>query len=360
MVDLPWHPRRPHRWSGLLGIVVSLVLLAWALHGVPLGELISRLRGVRTLPLVLTVAIATARFPLVAFRWRLLLRREGAVPSYSALWHATAIGFMANNLLPARAGEFARAYAARRLAGARFTTALATIAVERVLDGIVLVVLLLVAVVAGGFARDASVWGVPLIRVAQGAGVLFGGLLLVALVLVHWPQPVVGLARSVAPRVLPGHLAERTLVVLQGFLLGFEALRRPGSFAVVLFWSFAVWLVTAASYWVGFQAFDLDLPWSAAFMIQGVVALGIAVPSSPGFVGVFEAAARVALALYGLQEGGAVPFALAYHLATFLPITMLGLLSLAQAGLQVGELRARAVTSDDSGNGPRRMGDDPT
>ena len=325
-------------WSGVVGIGISLLLLWWALHDVSLREVWSRLRDARLVPLFVTILLATARFPLVTVRWRYLLRLEGAPLAFAPLWHATAIGFMANNLLPARAGELARAYAACTLTGVRFSTAVASIAVERVLDGIVLVAFLLVGIWVGGFTPDTSVGGVALGTIARGAGVLFGVALAAALVLVWWPSPFLALARGLAGRLLPRRWATRTVGFLEGMLQGLDALRSPWRFTAVLFWSVIVWLVSAASFWTGYLAFEVAAPWSAALVQQGLVAFGVAVPSSPGFVGVFEAAIRVSLALYGVNEARAVSYAIGYHITTFIPITLLGMWSLARARLHLRDL----------------------
>jgi uncharacterized protein (TIRG00374 family) len=243
---------------------VSILLLWWTLHDVSLSEVWQRIRGVRLLPFLAMLVLATAQFPLRTIRWRYLLRLEGEALPFTPLWHATAIGFMANNLLPARAGEFARAYAAHRLTAVRFSTAFASIAVERVLDGITLVALLTVAISAGGFAAGTAVGGITLGGVAQSAGIFFGGLLVLALVLVHWPAPALRFAHGVSHRVLPTHWADRLLQILEGMLSGLDTLRRPGQFAIVILWSFVVWLVSAASLGMGLVAFDIDAPWSAA------------------------------------------------------------------------------------------------
>ena len=104
-----------------------------------------------------TPFLATLSFPLRTVRWQYLLRLEGERLPFIPLWHATAIGFMSTNLLPARTGELARAYAAKRLTGTKFTAAVGSIAVERVFDGITLVAMLAIAMWAGGFSGDTAV-----------------------------------------------------------------------------------------------------------------------------------------------------------------------------------------------------------
>jgi uncharacterized protein (TIRG00374 family) len=339
------------RWSGLVGAGVTVLLLWWTLHDVDLGEVWQRLRGVHLLPLLAAILTATASFPARAIRWRYLLRSEGSALPFIPLWHATAIGFMANNVLPARAGEFARAYAARRLTGVRFSTAFASIAVERVMDGITLAALLMAGIWAGGFAPGTAVGGVTLGGVARGGGAFFGVLLAIALFLVHWPRPALRIAERVSRTMLPQRWSQRLMKILEGLLSGLDALRSPRQFATVTFWSFVVWLVAAGSFWLAFLAFEIDVPWSAALLLQGLIAFGVALPSSPGFFGPFEAIIRVTLALYGIEAGLAVSYAVGYHLGAFIPITLLGIWSLTRAHLHLAELRTAAADEASNAHG---------
>lgn len=328
---------------------MSILLLWWTLHDVSLSEVWHNLRGARLLPLLGMVVVATARFPLVTVRWRYLLRIEGESIPFIPLWHATAIGFMANNLLPARAGEFARAYAARQLSGVRFASAFASIAVERIMDGITLVAILSIGIWLGGFAPDTTVGGMTLGEIARGAGLLFGAALVVALVVVHWPGPAQRVSHTMAYRLLPERWAERIVGFVDGLLSGLDALKSPGRSAAVILWSFAVWGVTTASFWLGFYAFGIEVPWAAALVLQGIIGFGVAVPSSPGFFGTFEAATRIGLALYAIEQTEAVSYALGYHITTFLPITLLGIWSLSKASIHMADLRKGAQEAEQHG-----------
>ncbi len=110
----------------LVAVAASVALLFWALRGVRLADILQHVASAKPGPLAAAVALATLTFPIRLIRWRLLLRNErGQSYSASPLWHAVALGFMANNVLPFRAGELVRSYAASRLAGIRFTTVLA-------------------------------------------------------------------------------------------------------------------------------------------------------------------------------------------------------------------------------------------
>lgn len=311
------------------------------LHGIDAREVLEHARRADPLLLLVAVALATATFPLRTIRWRLILRDvDGHRFPWQPLWHATAIGFMANNLLPARAGEVARAYVARRQLPVRFTTALASIGVERVFDGLVMIGLMAVAIAAPSFPAQTAVGGRSVSALATTAALLFGGVLLLALVVVHRPAPWLVLFGRVVRRLFPVRAAERLVQWAEGIVAGLAVLKSPTRFAGVVLWSLVLWLVNAAAFAVCFRAFGLTLPLEAALLLQGIIGFGVAVPSTPGFVGVFEAATRVTLAIYGVDASRAVSYALTYHLTTFLPITLLGLWSLSRLHLRLGELQA--------------------
>ena len=328
-----------------MGLGVTVGLLAWALHGVSARDLVEGVRRANRGLILATVALATLTFPIRTVRWRFILRDVGggAYP-LRPLWHATAIGFMANNLLPVRAGEFARAYAASRQLPVRFSTALASVGVERMFDGLMLVSLMAVALASSAFPRQADIGRTSASAITTTAAAFFGIVLLVAVLVVHRPAPWLGLLGRAAHAVLPAHFADRLSHIADGLVAGLEVLKSPGRLLAVVLWSVVLWLVNAAAFAVCFRAFGLPVPPVGAFLLQGIIGFGVALPSSPGFVGVFEAATRATLGLYGIDATRAVSYALAYHVSTFLPITLLGLYSLSQLRLRLAELRRASAT----------------
>jgi hypothetical protein len=273
----------------------------------------------------------------------MLRAADGTALPRGPLWHAIAVGFMANNLLPARAGEVARALVASNQLPVRFSTTLASIGVERVFDGLVMAGLLALGILLPSFPRHATIEGVTVARVVTTLGVAFGAALVVALLVVHRPAVWLGLARRVMGAVLPERLAARLLGLAEGLVAGLTVLTHAGRFAGVVAWSLALWLVSAASFWACFRAFAIPVPPETALVLQGLIAFGVAVPSSPGFVGLFEAITRVTLGFYGIAPDLAVSYAVTYHVTTFFPITLLGFYSLSRAHVGWRELRARPL-----------------
>jgi len=323
--------------AGLIGIALAFGLLLWALRGVPIDEVVDHIRAAKPVPLIASILIATATFPIRLPRWRLLLRddRGGPLPA-APLWHAIAIGFLANGILPFRAGELVRTYAATRLTGVRFTAALSSIAVERIFDGLTVVALLAFALLRSDLPPGITVGGVSLIHVAQVTGLLTLGALVVATLVVAFPLAAEGVVRRVLP---PGRVTDALVRAIEGVRQGMVSLRSPALVIGVAFWSLVLWMVNALALYVCFAAFDIPVGYNGALLLQGILVFGISVQVTPGFVGQFEAAVVAALALYGVPNGLASSYAIVYHGTTFVPIMLFGAWSLARTPVALRDLR---------------------
>ncbi|HJR17931.1 MAG TPA: lysylphosphatidylglycerol synthase transmembrane domain-containing protein [Gemmatimonadales bacterium] len=311
-----------------IGIGVSVGLLAWILRDVSPTDLLRHIRTAKAAPLAGAVILATMTFPLRLVRWRLLLRAENGDP-YAAgpLWHAIALGFMANNILPLRAGELVRSYTAARLAPARFSTVLSSVAVERIFDGLTVVALLAAALLGSDLPGSVTIGGTSITSLARFAGVMGIVALVAAILVVAAPLTAERVVRRVLPRT---HIADRIVNLIEGVRHGLGVLRSPGRLAGVVLWSLVLWLVNALTFYIGFLAFDIPVSYAGALLLQGLLVLGISIPSTPGFFGPFEAVIVAVLALYGVAGSLAFSYAISYHITTFVPITLLGLWSMAR------------------------------
>ena len=254
---------------------------------------------------------------------------------------------MVNNVVPARAGEFARAFAlTREVPRVPFTASLASLAVDRIFDAIVLLALMFGAMLSPAFPADARLAGltVPQFAVSGIGAVLL--LLTACYAAVLMPARVTALTRRIALRVLP-RFADRLEGLVEQALGGLAVLRDTRRFLAVLWWALLHWLVHALALWIGFLAVGLDAPFSAALFLQGVLGFAVALPSSPGFVGIFEAASAVGLGVYGVSESLAVSWAIGYHVLSFIPITALGVLYLARLGVKLSDIGSAAERSRD-------------
>ena len=325
------------RWISVLGFAIAAFLIWWLFRNEDPAEVWKHVRTADPWLLLLAVAVTTATFPVRAIRWRYLLAPVQPGSPFRSRFAAVCIGFMANNLLPARAGEIARAYSYGRLEPVPVATAFATVVVERFLDGVAILLLLLVALLSPGFPSGA----LPEAVVAGMRGLtvgLAGALVLVSLLLI-FPKGTMDIAERLSGR-LPPRIARLLVSFTENTLAGLASLRGWRLVLPALGWSLGVSLLQSLSFWAGFFAFGIDLPFQAALLTNATVAFAIAIPSAPGFVGSFHAGAMLALTgVYGVVGTPALGFAFGWHLGSFIPITLIGLWYARQIGLSLRQLR---------------------
>jgi hypothetical protein len=322
-------------WRGALGILLSVLLLAFTLRGVDFGDVANALRA-SSIPLfLLSTIVGTLIFPLRARRWKTILSPIDEQIPFAPLWRSTAIGMMVNNVVPARAGELARAFAlTRERPSIPFSASFASLAVDRLFDAFVVLSLMLLAMLDPAFPRGERVAG-QLVSHWVAWGALAAAIFLVAVYLiVFFPQQIVTIYEAFARRVAP-RLEQRGKEVLLAFASGLSVLRSPRRFVAVLAWTVVHWVVNALAWWIACKAVGIGVPFSAMFVLQGLIAIGVAIPSAPGFFGVFEALGREGLGLYGVDPTLAVTWAIGFHLLSFVPITVIGAYYFVRLGLHV-------------------------
>lgn len=326
-------------WRAALGIALSALLLWLTLRGVQFADVWTVLRTSNITLFLLGTIVATCIFPLRAKRWQPILEPVAGRIPFAPLWRATAIGAMGNNVLPLRAGEVARAYAlTRQVPRVALVTSLSSLAVDRLFDAIVVFTLMFAAMLDPRFPAGVQIKGLTIPELAASGVVLMLVLLAGCYTVVLQPERVRGVLSAVMRRVLPRF--EETVLHLFGHVAGgLAVLKDSRRFLVVLFWAVAHWLTHALGLYLCFMAVGIDVPFTAALFLQGILALGVAVPSSPGFVGVFEGAATIGLAVYGVPTTLAVSWAIGYHVLSFIPITAMGAWYFARLGINMRSLR---------------------
>lgn len=324
-------------WRGFLGILITAGLLWWVFRGVDLNGVWLEIQGADFLLLTLAVAIVTVTFLLRALRWRVLLAPIHPGTGLRSRFAAVNIGFMANNLLPARVGEFARAYALSRLEPIPASGAFASLVVERFLDGLAIVFFMLVAIAAPGFPTELLSGGSELGGIIQGVMVILGVLLIFMLVLLLFPRKVVSAGEQIA-RFLPHGVGRLVVDALEAFLDGLRVFQSPRLLALAIFWSLLVWAWQSLGFWVGFKAFGIPVGYDAALFVNATVAFLVGIPAAPGFFGTFHAGARVGLAAYGVPAAPTLAFAVGFHLGGFFPVTFIGLYYAWKLGLSIREV----------------------
>lgn len=325
-----------------IGLAVSGAMIWYAFKDQPFDRVWDDITRMNPLPMLGAVILSTLCFPLRLPRWRALLRHDDGTPvSFGAMWHAIAIGFAANNTLPFRAGEVLRVAVVSRLGAIPFATALSSLAVERVMDALVVVALLTLGLINAGFDAAVTLPGstTPIADSAMRVGVACAVVLGIAIVAAARPAFTLGIVERVLPRNRIGatlrHFAERVLG-------GLSALRDPAHAVPVVLWTVLLWVVNALAFWIGFLAFDIHVPFTAALILQGVLMIGIAIPQAPGYAGFFELVIVNVLLLYEVPERTGLAFAVSYHVTTFIPITLMGVWSATRPGITLRNIERPA------------------
>jgi len=345
---VPAPRRRLLDWKAVLGILISAAALYYTFRNQELGDVMATLAEADLLLMTLAAAAVTGVFWIRAWRWRTILRPIRDTP-FRSRFSSVTIGFMGNNLLPARIGEFMRAYALSRQEPVPVVASFASLVIERLFDGVLVVALLFVAMALPGFpsfdaAESIPVMGIDggirLATLARGAAtiVFIGILVLIALVLM--PRQAVRVLEQVV-RILPLSLRRPIIDALEAFLSGVSVLRDPVLLLQTSAWSVFLWVFNAVGCWIAFKAFGFDLPFVAAIFFQSAIALAVSVPSGPGFIGVYHAMATFVLSrLFDETAVNAQAFAVGFHLAGFIPVTLIGLWYAWRLGLSMREVTA--------------------
>ena len=335
-------------------VVLALIvgLLALFLNNVDLRIVGNELVKARLGWLALSLATMFANLAIRALRWQFLLEPLGKA-SFVNAFRATAVGFAANTVLPARAGEVIRPYFLSRHEPMTATGAFATIILERLLD-LVTVLALLAAFVflfAGGIGAGKS----ALFTAVKWAGATAGAASLVAVavlfVLAGNPERLIDAVKWLE-RVLPpgfNKLAKLIVRMTETFALGLGTIRRPRRLLVALAWSFPLWLSIDAGIWAAAVAFGFDVPFTGSFLIVPLLVLGVAVPT-PGAIGGFHEAFRLGTTVfYRVPNDSAVAAALVLHLFSVGPSLLLGLFFAAQSGLNLAAMWQVAGRAQEGG-----------
>jgi glycosyltransferase 2 family protein len=325
-------------WKATAGVAISTLLLWWALRGVALGEVWATLGTADELLLLAAVSVGSSGFLVRAMRWQVLLYPLRSGTGLGNRFAAVAIGFSANNILPARVGEFVRAWVISRLERIPATGALGSLVAERALDLTAVFALMGAAVLHPSFPMDATIGGRSVSIFATALLGLVGAILVTLALLLVFPRPILATIMFGA-RILPRRIGRVFTDGFTSFVSGLASLRDPRLLGLGLAWSFGFWILNAFSFWIAMRAVGIDLGFAPTLFVQGIIVLGVAVPAAPGFFGTFHAAAVVGLVeVYGAAQSATLAFAFGYHLGMFVPITLIGLWYAGRLGLSFQEM----------------------
>jgi uncharacterized protein (TIRG00374 family) len=304
------------RWQFWLGAGISALFLVIALRNLHLSEVWGVMRSAEYGWIVPGVAVYFFGVWARTWRWDYLLRPMKKI-SLQRLFPVVVIGYMGNNIYPARAGELIRAYVLRRREGVSMGASLATIVVERVFDGLVM----LIFVFIGLPFTPMPAW---LQAMVIAASLLFFGALVIFMVLaikIEWAEVAYG---WVIDRIVPERFRAPVRGFADRFMTGLHSLRSGRAVLMLFVTSIVIWLAETVKYWFVMHAFNFSVPFWILMLMNGIVNLATTIPSSPGYVGTFDAPGIEILTLFGVERTLAASYTLVLHAALWLPITLLG------------------------------------
>jgi len=307
-------------WKFSLGVVVSIVFLALALRGIDFASFWTTVRSANYWWLIPGVAIYFAAVWARTWRWHYMLRHVKRI-SMRRLFPVVVIGYMGNNVYPARAGEVLRSYILKRREAVPVSVSLATVVLERLFDGLVMLLFVFVTL---PFAPLPSGYDV-LVSVFS---VIFLAALVVFLVLATHPARMSRVYAWLVDRVVPAGLRPRVHGLFDRFIEGLQSLRSPRELAFIFLSTILIWLCETTKYWFVMWAFypALYAPFTVLMLMTAVVNLFTTLPSTPGYVGTFGAPGIAILVASGVPKTIAAGYTLVLHVALWLPITLLGAL----------------------------------
>lgn len=340
--------------SLILGIIVSVLALYLSFRNVPILELRMYLSSINYFWAIPAIGISLFAFVLRALRWRIILESNGKIGFFNA-FHPLMIGFMVNCILPGRVGELARPAILRKKTGIPFTAGLATVAAERAFD-IILILLFFIGVLAivdidpnldmafGEYHLNRQTLINICLGMIQLSILLVAGMIFISIrrcrdrigrIILGIPSLFV-FVDDPAKEKIGERLFIPLVAIINNIAAGFSLIKSPKKMIMCALLSLLIWALSGLSYQVmalGCPGIDISFPEMMAVMV--IVCFFIALPSVPGFWGIWEAGGVFALSLFGISLKDAAGYTLANHAIQVIPVIIVGLVSAVLTGINI-------------------------
>lgn len=334
----------------LASLALSAVFLYFAVRGLSWQEVGTALADAKWMWMLPMTLVPVMSLGARAMRWGVFVRPLAPAPR-QALMSATAIGFAANMLLPLRAGEVIRPWVLSRKTAVTFPAAVATAALERLFDMATLVLFFAVASLTLPLPEDWQDYG-------RAFTATFAIFLVTIALWVALPKQMLGLVEWVS-RPVADRFRQRLLSIVRQFSAGLVGLGSVRAILAAVGWSLVAWSLLALAFGFGFFALGLDVPFfNASLTLAAVVAIAVAVPGGPGFVGMFQAGCVVGLGFYDIPRATAFSYSLLCHVAQFCATVGTGLYFFLREDLNISEVTEAAAAAGGAPAPPGKEGPD--
>ena len=316
---------RRARWKTIVGLIISGASLYIVVQNLQPPKIWWALRQAHYLWIAPAVALYLVALLVRTVRWQALLSSERHVAMRDLL-PTMAMGRGANNIYPFRTGEIVRVLLLKRLNGVSIAVGFASILVERMFDGLTMVLFLILAALIGGIPDylQYAVWV---------ALAVFGVALAVVYGTVQWPSAVQSLAEWLTASLAPRRFRPRLLDVATRFIGGFSSIGSVFSLTLILLLSIAVWTAETLSYRLLMNAFGFGVSLHQLLLMSSAANLGTALPSGPGNLGTFDAPAVEVLKRVGVNQDTAFSYQVLLHAVLWCTETFAGLWFMWRTGL---------------------------
>lgn len=320
----------------LIGMAISLALVAWLVLNTDWSLVADELAKFQPGALIPIALVFGAHYFLRAWRWRFLLPPTDSPPSLRRLTDSLMVGNLATYLLPMRAGEFIRPLFLLRHSSYTFSSAFVSIVVERFFDlAVVLISFAFVVRSIAGFPEWAE-HGAMLLSIVAVA-IFFG------IVIASFAPHLVFRSVEYFSRYLPEKVREFAKKMTKDFIEGAAVLSRPRNLLYVITLSALVWGSCFLLFSTFFWMFGESVPFIVSVTLTVVIALAVAAPSAPGFLGVYQTACVAAFAIFGMKAELAVAYSIVTHLIHYAVFIIYGFWVLSREKLSLRDLRAKKV-----------------
>ena len=299
-----------------LGIIISLIFIFFIAKNIDFKKVKAIFFEIHYIYLIPAFLVYLLSFVLRSFRWKYLLEHEKQI-SFSSLFSVLMIGFMSNQLLPARIGEFVRAYCLGKKENISKSLSFGTVVIERLWDALTLLFFLSIIF---------TFFNLPTVfrKIHYIGTTIFIGILIITIFLTLKKDKTLKLIKK-GLFFTPETVSNKLIKSLDMFINGFRFLKKKRHLLLVSLLSICIWLVETSFFFIVTKSFDFSIPFYGVALIIILISVGVMIPSSPGYIGTFEGFCILGLSFFGINKEFGLSFAIVIHLLISIPIILIGL-----------------------------------
>jgi len=324
------------RWHFWVSLLISVIFLFIALRGLHITDVWEGIKAANFIWLIPAIAIYFIAVWVRAFRWHLFLRPIKEVPIYEVFPIVT-IGYMGNNIYPARAGEILRAIVLKHKFNVPVSGSLATIIIERIIDGVIMLGFIILNLSNITTLPGAIEFTKTIHMITLWGSIIFISALSIFFLAAIFPEKTRNILFLMIGKTIPKNWQGNAQSISQKFIEGLRSLSSPMNVIKIFLVSIIIWLLETGFYWFIMRAFPFKVSFSTLMLMNGVLNLFTVIPSTPGYIGTFDAPGIVMLTAFGVNPEISASYILLLHAALWLPVTFVGGLFFGKAGLDWGK-----------------------